>query len=120
MKSEKFGEKEACRMEQSIEEVLSRLVAVEDAAQQMQDAVEAQKKELAAQTEEKKKEFDSMLEQETARRTQALKERMEQEKAQELEALREQTEQQLLQIQHKYDAEHDKISDEILQSMIRT
>ena len=27
-------------MEQSIEEVLSRLVAVEDAAQQMQDAVE--------------------------------------------------------------------------------
>ena len=46
--------------------------------------------------------------------------RQEQEKAQELEALREQTEQQLLQIQHKYDAEHDKISDEILQSMIRT
>lgn len=107
-------------MEQSIEEVLSRLVAVEDAAQQMQDALEAQKKELAAETEEKKKEFDSMLEQETARKTEALRERMEQEKAKELAALREQTEEQLLQIRHKYDAEHDKISDAILQSMIRT
>ena len=42
-------------MGQSIEEVLNRLVAVEDAAQQMQDAVDAQKKELAAQMEEKKK-----------------------------------------------------------------
>ena len=40
-------------MGQSIEEVLNRLVAVEDAAQQMQDAVDAQKKELAAQMEEK-------------------------------------------------------------------
>ena len=49
-------------MGQSIEEVLNRLVAVEDAAQQMQDAVDAQKKELAAQMEEKKKQFDSMLE----------------------------------------------------------
>ena len=49
-------------MGQSIEEVLNRLVAVEDAAQQMQDAVDAQKKELAAQMEEKKKQFDSILE----------------------------------------------------------
>ena len=47
-------------MGQSIEEVLNRLVAVEDAAQQMQDAVDAQKKELAAQMEEKKKQFDKM------------------------------------------------------------
>lgn len=31
-------------MGQSIEEVLNRLVAVEDAAQQMQDAVDAQKR----------------------------------------------------------------------------
>ena len=84
------------------------------------DITEEQKKELAARTEEKKKAFDGMLERETADRTRALRERMEQEKARELEALREQTEKQLLQIQHKYDTEHDKISDEILQSMIRT
>ena len=47
-------------MGQSIEEVLNRLVAVEDAAQQMQDAVDAQKKELAAQMEEKKKQFQRL------------------------------------------------------------
>ena len=68
-------------MGQSIEEVLNRLVAVEDAAQQMQDAVDAQKKELAAQMEETKKQLAGM--------------------------------------QHKYDTEHDRISDEILQSMIK-
>ena len=56
-------------MGQSIEEVLNRLVAVEDAAQQMQDAVDAQKKELAAQMEEKKKQFDSMLELKTEQKT---------------------------------------------------
>ena len=84
-------------MGQSIEEVLNRLVAVEDAAQQMQDAVDAQKKELAAQMEEK----------------------MEHEKAAALEKLREETKKQLAGMQHKYDTEHDRISDEILQSMIK-
>ena len=59
-------------MGQSIEEVLNRLVAVEDAAQQMQDAVDAQKKELAAQMEEKKKQFDSMLELKTEQKTEEL------------------------------------------------
>ncbi|MDO4293881.1 MAG: hypothetical protein Q4C65_11720 [Eubacteriales bacterium] len=107
-------------MEQSIEEVLNRLVAVEDAAQQMRDAVDAQKKELAAQTDEKKKAFDSMLEQQTAQRTEELKARMEKEKAQELEQLQQKTQEQLRRIQNKYDTEHDRISEEILQSMIRT
>ena len=66
-------------MGQSIEEVLNRLVAVEDAAQQMQDAVDAQKKELAAQMEEKKKQFDSMLELKTEQKTEELEANMEHE-----------------------------------------
>ena len=56
-------------MGQSIEEVLNRLVAVEDAAQQMQDAVDAQKKELAAQMEEKKKQFAGVKDRTEDRRT---------------------------------------------------
>lgn len=75
-------------MGQSIEEVLNRLVAVEDAAQQMQDAVDAQKKELAAQMEEKKKQFDSMLELKTEQKTEELEANMEHEKAAALEQLR--------------------------------
>jgi len=98
-------------MGQSIEEVLNRLVAVEDAAQQMQDAVDAQKKELAAQMEEKKKQFDSMLELKTEQKTEELEANMEHEKAAALE--------KLAGMQHKYDTEHDRISDEILQSMIK-
>ena len=41
-------------MGQSIEEVLNRLCGCGRRAQQMQDAVDAQKKELAAQMEERK------------------------------------------------------------------
>ena len=78
-------------MGQSIEEVLNRLVAVEDAAQQMQDAVDAQKKELAAQMEEKKKQFDSMLELKTEQKTEELEANMEHEKAAALEKLREES-----------------------------
>ena len=37
----------------------------------------------------------------------------------ELEKLREETKKQLAGMQHKYDTEHDRISDEILQSMIK-
>ena len=99
-------------MGQSIEEVLNRLVAVEDAAQQMQDAVDAQKKELAAQ-------MDSMLELKTEQKTEELEANMEHEKAAALEQLREETKKQLAGMQHKYDTEHDRISDEILQSMIK-
>ena len=106
-------------MGQSMEEVLNRLVAVEDAAQQMQDAVDAQKKELAAQMEEKKKQFDSMLELKTEQKTEELEANMEHEKAAALEKLREETKKQLAGMQHKYDTEHDRISDEILQSMIK-
>ena len=98
-------------MGQSIEEVLNRLVAVEDAAQQMQDAVDAQKKELAAQMEEKKKQ--------TEPETEELEANMEHEKAAALEKLREETKKQLAGMQHKYDTEHDRISDEILQYMIK-
>ena len=104
----KTVEKEACEH-----------VAVEDAAQQMQDAVDAQKKELAAQMEEKKKQFDSMLELKTEQKTEELEANMEHEKAAALEKLREETKKQLAGIQHKYDTEHDRISDEILQSMIK-
>ena len=85
----------------------------------MQDAVDAQKKELAAQMEEKKKQFDSMLELKTEQKTEELEANMEHEKAAALEQLREETKKQLAGMQHKYDTEHDRISDEILQSMIK-
>ena len=48
-----------------------------------------------------------------------MKANMEHEKAAALEKLREETKKQLAGMQHKYDTEHDRISDEILQSMIK-
>ncbi len=102
----KTVEKEACEHGGSpLKKSLNRLVAVEDAAQQMQDAVDAQKKELAAQMEEKKKQFDSMLELKTEQKTEELEANMEHEKAAALEKLREETKKQLAGMQHKYDTE---------------
>ena len=106
-------------MGQSMVKVLSGPGRVGVSAQQMQDAVDAQKKELAAQMEEKKKQFDSMLELKTEQKTEELEANMEHEKAAALEKLREETKKQLAGMQHKYDTEHDRISDEILQSMIK-
>ena len=77
------------------------------------------KRKLAAQMEEKKKQFDSMLELKTEQKTEELEANMEHEKAAALEKLREETKKQLAGMQHKYDTEHDRISDEILQSMIK-
>ena len=48
-------------MEQNIEEVVDRLVNVEDTALRMREALEEQKKELAARMEEEKKKFDEEL-----------------------------------------------------------
>ena len=80
---------------------------------------EKKAREIAAQMEEKKKQFDSMLELKTEQKTEELEANMEHEKAAALEKLREETKKQLAGMQHKYDTEHDRISDEILQSMIK-
>ena len=61
----------------------------------------------------------AQLEQQTGREIEALQERMDREKEEELESLRRQTQQELEGLKHKYDTEHDKISDEILKSIIR-
>ena len=58
--------------------------------------------ESTAQMEEKKKQFDSMLELKTEQKTEELEANMEHEKAAALEKLREETKKQLAGMQHKY------------------
>ena len=92
--------------EQSIDEVLKRLVDVEEAAGQMKDAVEARKKELSDAADARKAEFDRQLAAQMEERSRRLEERMEKEKQEELDGL-----------QRKYDTEHEKITDKIVESI---
>ena len=73
--------------EQSIDEVLKRLVDVEEAAGQMKDAVEARKKELSDAADARKAEFDRQLAAQMEERSRRLEERMEKEKQEELDGL---------------------------------
>ena len=107
-------------MEQSIEEVLNRLVAVEDAAQQMQDAVEEQKKSLPLGRKRRKKRLTACWSRRLPTGPGRSGSAWSRKRRGSWRRCVSRAEKQLLQIQHKYDTEHDKISDEILQSMIRT
>ena len=92
-----------------------RVIQLDKLQKNLQDEVDKQTR----KAEEKKKQFDSMLELKTEQKTEELEANMEHEKAAALEKLREETKKQLAGMQHKYDTEHDRISDEILQSMIK-
>lgn len=101
--------------EQSIDEVLKRLVDVEEAAGQMKDAVEARKKELSDAADARKAEFDRQLAAQMEERSRRLEERMEKEKQEELDGLLQKTKQELDGLQRKYDTEHEKITDKIVE-----
>ena len=103
--------------EQSIGEVLKRLVDVEEAAGQMKDALEARKKELSEAAEAKRAEFDRQLAAQMEERSRRLEERMEKEKREELEGLLQKTKQEMDGLQRKYDAEHGRITDQIVASI---
>lgn len=91
---------------------------MEDAAQQMQVRWMHRKRTRCSDG-RKEKTVCRMLELKTEQKSEELEANMEHEKAAALEQLREETKKQLAGMQHKYDTEHDRISDEIVQSMIK-
>ena len=101
----------------SIEEVLQRLVEVEETAGRLEDALVAQKAKLAAESEEEKRRFDQELSARMEERTRDLEERMEREKKEALDSLITRTEQEMGALKEKYQKEHDKISDWIITSI---
>ena len=103
--------------EQSIGEVLNRLVEVGEVAGQMKEAVEARKKELSDAADARKAEFDRQLAEQLEERSRKLEERLEKEKQEELDGLLQKTKQELDGLQRKYDTEHGKITDKIVEKI---
>ena len=106
-------------MEKAVDEVISRLAEIEDTANRMNDAVEVRKKEISAEMEARTKDFDEALSADTNKKLEELQNRLMNEKEEALAGLEEETGQLLEKLQQKYDKEHGKLSDRLLNEMVR-
>ena len=107
-------------MEKAVDEVISRLAEIEDTANRMNDAVEVRKKEISAEMEARTKDFDEALSADTNKKLEELQNRLMKEKEEALAGLDEVTGQLLEKLQQKYDKEHGKLSDRLLNEMVRS
>ena len=89
-------------MEKAVDEVISRLAEIEDTANRMNDAVEVRKKEISAEMEARTKDFDEALSADTTKKLEELQNKL------------------LEKLQHKYDKEHGKLIDRLLNEMVRS
>ena len=106
-------------MEKAVDEVISRLAEIEDTANRMNDAVEVRKKEISAEMEARTKDFDEALSADTNKKLEELQNRLMKEKEEALAGLEDETGQLLEKLQQKYDTEHGKLSDRLLNEMVR-
>ena len=106
-------------MEKAVDEVISRLAEIEDTANRMNDAVEVRKKEISAEMEARTKDFDETLSADTNKKLEELQNRLMKEKEEALAGLEEETG-LLEKLQQKYDKEHGKLSDRLLNEMVRS
>ena len=106
-------------MEKAVDEVISRLAEIEDTANRMNDAVEVRKKEISAEMEARTKDFDETLSADTNKKLEE-QNRLMKEKEEALAGLEEETGQLLEKLQQKYDKEHGKLSDRLLNEMVRS
>ena len=107
-------------MEKAVDEVISRLAEIEDTANRMNDAVAVRKKEISAEMEARTKDFDETLSADTNKKLEELQNRLMKEKEEALAGLEEETGQLLEKLQQKYDKEHGKLSDRLLNEMVRS
>ena len=93
-----------------MEQILQKLSEIEITAQRiMQDA----------EMEQQCKDLDLELEQETNRKIQALRDSLESRKDQELTALRQQTEQHLADLDVYYKKNHQQLSEDLFQQLLK-
>ena len=107
-------------MEKAVDEVISRLAEIEDTANRMNDAVEVRKKEISAEMEARTKDFDEALSADTNKKLEELQNRLMKENPEALAGLEDEAGQLLEKLQQKYDKEHGKLSDRLLNEMVRS
>ena len=106
-------------MEHSVDDVIGKLSEIEAAAERIMESASEEMRKLSDAMEEKTKQFDEMLLEETEIALKLTAQKLDKEKEEELKVQREETNSLLLAMQQKYDNEHDAWSDRIMQSIVR-
>ena len=98
-----------------MEQILQKLSEIEITAQRIMQDADRTKAALSAEMEQQCKD----LEQETNRKIQALRDSLESRKDQELTALRQQTEQHLADLDVYYKKNHQQLSEDLFQQLLK-
>ena len=106
-------------MEHSVDDVIGKLSEIEATAVRIMEAADLQKKQLVADMEEKTRQFDEKLSEETREALKQVQEKLNREKEEELQKQKEETEAILGAMQQKYDNEHEAWSASIMKSIVR-
>ncbi|WP_418423503.1 hypothetical protein [Blautia sp.] len=102
-----------------MEQILQKLSEIEITAQRIMQDADRTKAALSAEMEQQCKDLDLELEQETNRKIQALRDGLESRKDQELTALRQQTEQHLADLDVYYKKNHQQLSEDLFQQLLK-
>ena len=102
-----------------MEQILNKLSEIEITAQRIMQDADRTKAALSAEMEQQCKDLDLELEQETNRKIQALRGSLECRKDQELTALRQQTEQHLADLDVYYKKNHQQLSEDLFQQLLK-
>ena len=102
-----------------MEQILNKLSEIEITAQRIMQDADRTKAALSAEMEQQCKDLDLELEQETNRKIQALRDSQESRKDQELTALRQQTEQHLADLDVYYKKNHQQLSEDLFQQLLK-
>lgn len=99
--------------------IVDRLSGIELAATRIVDAAMLEKTKLQAQTQEYLKAYDARIDSETEQQLNELKETLDAQMNQELGRLKDDTAKMIAMIEMDYEANHEKLAEEILQKMIK-
>lgn len=102
-----------------MEQILQKLSEIEITAQRIMQDADRTKAALSAEMEQQCKDLDLELEQETNRKIQVLRDSLESRKEQELTALRQQTEQHLADLDVYYKKNHQQLSEDLFQQLLK-
>ena len=102
-----------------IDEVIGQLVKIENAATKIQDQTEHEKEEYTKFTEDRIKEFDETLEEDTSKLLTEIRLNLDKKREEDLLAIRESIREKIRELEKSYEENHDRWVDEIVERIIK-
>lgn len=103
-----------------MDKIISRIAEIDAEAVKIMDEAAARKKEIDAEMKSAASDYDRQLEADTQNKIKVLRDRMAHERHVEVKKLYEKMEQDLQSLDHKYETEHEKISNHLLKILINS